>query len=198
MGAPVGGFATAQHQAGQLPTPVVASPSVAVAAVGRSERPAIQGPQPPARPSMTYPSTTTILPQRLNAALVILRIVVGAIFIAHGAQKLFVFGLAGVVGAFGQMGVPLPAVTGPAIAFLEFFGGIAVVLGLFTRPLGLLLAADMLGAIALVKISKGLVGGYEFELSLLGIALALALAGAGEYSLDRVLAARKDERRRHG
>jgi putative oxidoreductase len=147
---------------------------------------------------MTYPSTTTILPQRLNAALAILRIVLGAIFIAHGAQKLFVFGLAGVVGAFGQMGVPLPGIIGPGIAFLEFLGGIAIVLGLFTQPLALLLAADMLGAIALVKINKGLIGGYEFELVLLASALALALAGAGEYSLDRVLAARKAEGRRHG
>jgi putative oxidoreductase len=146
---------------------------------------------------MTYPSTTAILPQRVNAALAILRIVVGAIFIAHGAQKLFVFGLAGVVGAFGQMGVPLPGVIGPAIAFLEFFGGIALVLGLFTQPVALLIAFDMLGAIALVKINKGLVGGYEFELSLLGSALVLALAGAGEYSLDRVLAARKAEGRRN-
>ena len=146
---------------------------------------------------MTYPSTTMILPQRVNAALAILRIVVGAVFIAHGAQKLFVFGLAGVVGAFGQMGVPLPGVTGPAIAFLEFFGGIALVLGLLTQPVALLIAVDMLGAIALVKINKGLVGGYEFELSLLGSALVLALAGAGEYSLDRVLAARKAEGRRH-
>ena len=147
---------------------------------------------------MTYPSTSTILPQRLNAALAILRIVVGGIFIAHGAQKLFVFGLAGVVGAFGQMGVPLPGVIGPAIAFLEFFGGIALVLGLFTQPVALLLAVDMLGAIALVQINKGFIGGYEFELLLLGSALALALAGAGEYSFDRVLAARKAEGRRHG
>jgi putative oxidoreductase len=147
---------------------------------------------------MTYPSTATILPQRLNAALAILRIVLGAIFIAHGAQKLFVFGLAGVAGAFGQMGVPLPGVIGPAIAFLEFFGGIALVLGLFTQPVALLIAVDMLGAIALVKINKGLIGGYEFELVLLASALALALAGAGEYSLDRVLAARKAEGRRHG
>ena len=140
---------------------------------------------------MPYPSTTMLLPQRLSAALTILRIVLGGIFIAHGAQKLFVFGLAGVVGAFGQMGIPLPGVIGPAIAFLEFFGGIALILGLVTRPVALLIAFDMLGAIALVRISKGLIGGYEFELSLMGSALALALAGAGEYSLDRILAARK-------
>lgn len=148
---------------------------------------------------MTYPSISTILPQRVNAALVLLRIVVGGIFIAHGAQKLFVFGLAGVVGAFGQMGIPLPGLTGPIAAFVEFFGGIALVLGLFTRPAALLLAVDMLGAIALVHISKGffLPNGYEFALSLLGSALALALAGGGEYSFDRILT-RKAEGRRHG
>jgi putative oxidoreductase len=149
---------------------------------------------------MTYPSTLTIPSERLSAALAILRVVLGGTFIAHGGQKLFVFGLAGVVGAFGQMGIPLPGIIGPAIAFLEFFGGIALVLGLFTRPVALLLAMDMLGAIALVKVDKGFFGpgGFEFELALLGTALALALAGAGEYSLDRGRAARKVEGRRHG
>lgn len=136
--------------------------------------------------------------QRLSAALAVLRVVIGGIFVAHGAQKLFVFGLAGVVGAFGQMGVPLPAVTGPAIAFLEFFGGIALLLGLFTRPVAALLAVDMLGAIVLVKLNKGffLPDGFEFELLLLAGALALALAGAGEYSVDRALGRGKVEVRR--
>lgn len=138
--------------------------------------------------SATFSST-----RRFDAALSLLRVIAGTVFIAHGAQKLFVFGFSGVAGAFGQMGVPFPDVVGPAIGLLEFFGGIALVLGLFTRLVSLGLAATMVGAIVLVHAKAGFFNpaGIEFPLTLLGLLTSLVVAGAGAWSVDAWIAGRR-------
>ena len=93
-------------------------------------------------------------PRQLNLGLAALRLAVATIFIRHGAQKLFVFGFAGVTGAFTHMGVPFPGLMGPLIGLLEFFGGLALVIGLLTRLVALGLVFDMLGAILLVQLKS--------------------------------------------
>ena len=128
-------------------------------------------------------------PRELSLGLAALRIAVATIFIKHGAQKLFVFGFGGVTGAFTQMGVPFPGVTGPFIALLEFFGGIALLIGLLTRLIALGFACDMLAAILLVQLKSGF-SHYELEFLLLGSSLALFLAGPGGFSVDALLARR--------
>ncbi len=140
--------------------------------------------------------SNTPLTQRLVApdnsfAPLALRIPVGIIFLAHGAQKLFGwFGGYGLEGTAKWMdsiglspGVPLTLLAGGA----EFLGGIALLLGLLVRPAAAALAFTMLVAIFSVHFSKGLFmsnGGYEFGLALLAVSVALVVSGAGRWSVD--------------
>lgn len=130
--------------------------------------------------------------RQIDFGLAILRVVVGAIFIAHGGQKIFVFGFDGVAGAFGQMGIPMAGILGPFVALVEFFGGLALVTGLLARLASLGLLSTMVVAILQVHLKNGFFApnGIEFPLSLLGSTALIALAGAGNFSIDRLIAAR--------
>jgi putative oxidoreductase len=132
-------------------------------------------------------------PRRQGTGLLIIRVITGIIFMAHGGQKLFQYGLAGVTESFTQMGVPLPGITAPLVAIIEFFGGFALVIGLLTRLAALGLAIDMLGAIVLVHLAGGffLPAGYEFALALFGASLGLAVGGPGILSVDEGIARRR-------
>ncbi|MEO5580675.1 MAG: DoxX family protein [Gemmatimonadaceae bacterium] len=130
--------------------------------------------------------------KQIEAGLAVLRVVTGIVFAVHGYQKFFMMGLDGTAGFFGSLGMPMPGIAAPLVATLELAGGIALALGLFTRPLALLLVSDMLGAIALVHAKNGFFvpKGIEFVMTLGTVALALALAGPGSPSLDRMLSGR--------
>jgi len=130
---------------------------------------------------------------QVDVALLILRVVFGLTFAAHGWQKVFVFGFGGVAHSFAQMGVPLSQIAGPLIALVELFGGLALILGIFMRIVGTALACDMIGAIAMVRAKGGFFApnGIELELALFCVAAALAVAGAGKYSIDATLAGRR-------
>jgi putative oxidoreductase len=126
-----------------------------------------------------------------------LRVPVGIIFMAHGAQKLFGwFGGYGLEGT-GQWMASIGMEPGVLMAFMagsaELFGGLLILLGLLTRPAAVVLAFTMVIAIASVHISNGLFmanNGYEFALALLAITVSLAISGSGRVGIDNVIAAK--------
>ena len=145
-----------------------------------------------------------------DLGLLMLRLVVGSIFIIHGYPKLFGGpgtaerlhptvrrhlgahfdaqmergSVAGYRASVERTGVPFPGPMTWVSLLSQFGGGILLVLGWHTRLAALGLVVNMLVAISRVHWSKGLVGGYEFALSLLSASLALALAGPGAISID--------------
>jgi len=130
-----------------------------------------------------------------DLGLAILRVVTGVVFVAHGARQVFGVGFDGIAGAFGEMGVPLARLVAVLVVSLEVCGGLALIIGLLTRPAALALVAEMLGALLVLHPPVGfsLPNGYEFVLALLGAAAALAVSGAGRWSLDARIEARRIE-----
>lgn len=133
-----------------------------------------------------------------DVTLTILRLVLGVVFFAHGAQKMLGwfggYGFHGTMGLFTHIGMPAP------VAFLiictEFFGGLGVIVGLLTRIAALGICGLMIGAIFMVHMQNGFFmnwagtqkgEGYEFHLLALAIAAVLLLRGAGAFSADRAL-----------
>jgi putative oxidoreductase len=124
-----------------------------------------------------------LLPINLDAALLILRVVLGIIMIYHGWPK--VTNLGGVIEGFTGMGIPLPAVAAVFAAVAEVGGGLLMLIGVLTDIAGLAFAIDMLGAIIFVHAKNGFgvdKGGIEWPLALMAMALAIALAGPGRFS----------------
>lgn len=130
----------------------------------------------------------------VDLAALVLRLVLGFVFIAHGGQKLFsLFGGTGIDGTsafFQRVGIPAPQAFAYVVGVTEFFGGVLLVVGLLTVVAAIGLIVDMLVAIATVShafsfFSQTKVGyGWELNLALIGLAAALLVMGPGAWSLD--------------
>lgn len=125
-----------------------------------------------------------------NFALLLSRSILGIIFLAHGAQKLF--------GAFNGPGltevVKMMGPLGYAVSIGEFFGGLGLLLGILSRFSAAAIMIIMIGAIAIVHGINGFFldkGGFEYNFALIGLALITILLGPGKYSLSHLLCAKK-------
>ncbi|MBC7306739.1 MAG: DoxX family protein [Dietzia sp.] len=125
-----------------------------------------------------------------DAAILLARVGIGVVFVAHGWQKFFTLGLARVGEQFAGYGIPQPEITAAIVAGVELVAGVALVAGLLTPLAGILLGVDMAGALYFVHATHGpfvTQNGWELVVALGVGALLIAAVGAGRFSIDRVL-----------
>jgi len=129
----------------------------------------------------------------LDYGLLILRVVLGIVMVAHGSQKLFTFGYPGVTAGMAQAGLPLPQLSAALIIAAEFGGGLLLIAGLLTRFAAASIAFGMAVASIQVHLPNGFFApnGYEFTLMLASAALAVVLTGPGRFAVDAVIAHRR-------
>ena len=130
----------------------------------------------------------------MDLGLLLIRLVIGLLFVGHGAQKLFGwfggYGLKGTAGWLESMNMKPGILMALMAGLSEFIGGLLFVLGLLTPLAGLLIAATMFMAIVKVHGANGLwstSNGYEYNLSIIAVVIGLALIGPGKYAIDAFL-----------
>ena len=125
-----------------------------------------------------------------DLAVLLARVALGLVFVAHGWQKLFTLGVGRVAGQFAALGIPQPEVTAAVVAGVELIAGAALLAGILTPLAGILLGVDMAGAFYFVHATNGpfvAQNGWELVVALGVGVLLLAATGAGRFSVDRLL-----------
>jgi putative oxidoreductase len=128
--------------------------------------------------------------KRIDLALLLLRAAIGVVFVAHGLQKFFVFGHAGLTAFFESVGIPFASMHAIVVPALEVTGGLALLAGLATRVTGVVFASVMAVAFLTVHVHNGFymeTNGFEFVFTLFFANVTLALLGAGHWSVDATL-----------
>ncbi|MEU1954648.1 DoxX family protein [Nocardia rhamnosiphila] len=128
-----------------------------------------------------------------NLLILLARVGLGVVFLAHGWQKFVTNGLDATQRGFESMGAPLPGISAILAAAIELAGGAGLILGVITPVWAVLLVADMVGAYLITHMGNGLFvnsGGSELVIGLGAGALLLLCTGAGRFSVDGLLGGR--------
>lgn len=123
---------------------------------------------------------------KTHTVLLLVRVIVGIIFVAHGLDK-FNVGMDAIAGFFESISIPAPMLMAWVVTLVETFGGIALIVGFGTELAAALLVLVMIGALVSIKFSVGLIGGYELDIALIAALLPILSEGAGKYSLSHLL-----------
>ena len=133
-----------------------------------------------------------------DIAMLIARVILGVVLFAHGWQKLMINGISDTYGQFEKLGIPLAIVSASFTSFVEFVGGVLIILGALTTTVVALDLIVMVGAAGFVHVTHGIFakdGGWELVGVIVAVELALAAFGPGRYSVDHLIARRRARER---